>query len=300
MAHLLDGGDGNGDGDGNAKHRMNIDGAEIAVEKTEEEDEEEEKKKKKKKTEEEEQGVVGSDQDEVKNMLLEGKILHIAQEISPILIINSPPPPPPDDPPPVQGSSSMCISASESDACKNTNNGSSSQNHALTVDQHHAIKKEADRIATTATSACAHSAQVSSGVTIANALPSFSSSSSPDRILKASSHGVDHKKDKTNQHYDNNINNKSSAAITTSQMTVITTSPMTTKVAPPSEAEPVPSSSSISSSIGTNNYLLKCGRAMTDEQLETLRRQISVYSTICNQLVEMHKALMAQHAFLPS
>ena len=30
-----------GDGDGNAKHRMNIDGAEIAVEKTEEEDEEE-------------------------------------------------------------------------------------------------------------------------------------------------------------------------------------------------------------------------------------------------------------------
>ena len=33
--------DGNGDGDGNAKHRMNIDGAEIAVEKTEEEDEEE-------------------------------------------------------------------------------------------------------------------------------------------------------------------------------------------------------------------------------------------------------------------
>jgi hypothetical protein len=32
---------------------------------------------------------------------------------------------------------------------------------------------------------------------------------------------------------------------------------------------------------------------MTDEQLETLRRQISVYATICQQLVEMHKASLA-------
>lgn len=36
------------------------------------------------------------------------------------------------------------------------------------------------------------------------------------------------------------------------------------------------------------------GQVMTDEQLETLRRQISVYATICQQLVEMHKAIMAQ------
>ncbi|KAH7283673.1 hypothetical protein KP509_34G018700 [Ceratopteris richardii] len=36
------------------------------------------------------------------------------------------------------------------------------------------------------------------------------------------------------------------------------------------------------------------GQVMTDEQFETLRRQISVYATICQQLVEMHKAIMAQ------
>ncbi|KAG0582182.1 hypothetical protein KC19_3G040400 [Ceratodon purpureus] len=39
---------------------------------------------------------------------------------------------------------------------------------------------------------------------------------------------------------------------------------------------------------------------MTDEQLETLRRQISVYSTICQQLVEMHKASVPQQAALPA
>ncbi|CAN6481580.1 unnamed protein product [Victoria cruziana] len=33
---------------------------------------------------------------------------------------------------------------------------------------------------------------------------------------------------------------------------------------------------------------------MTDEQMEVLRRQISVYATICEQLVEMHKAVTAQ------
>ncbi|OVA04244.1 Homeobox domain [Macleaya cordata] len=33
---------------------------------------------------------------------------------------------------------------------------------------------------------------------------------------------------------------------------------------------------------------------MTDEQIELLRRQISVYATICEQLVEMHKAITAQ------
>eukprot|EP00250_Pteridium_aquilinum_P010562 c19476_g1_i1 orf=335-1387(+) len=36
------------------------------------------------------------------------------------------------------------------------------------------------------------------------------------------------------------------------------------------------------------------GQVMTDEQMETLRRQISVYATICQQLVEMHKAIVAQ------
>ena len=34
---------------------------------------------------------------------------------------------------------------------------------------------------------------------------------------------------------------------------------------------------------------------MTGEQIETLRRQIAVYSTICRQLVAMHQALTAQH-----
>lgn len=38
---------------------------------------------------------------------------------------------------------------------------------------------------------------------------------------------------------------------------------------------------------------------MTEEQLETLRRQISVYATICQQLVEMHKASVSQQASLP-
>lgn len=35
-------------------------------------------------------------------------------------------------------------------------------------------------------------------------------------------------------------------------------------------------------------------KVMTDEQLETLRKQIAVYATICEQLVEMHKTLSAQ------
>ncbi|KAJ4965605.1 hypothetical protein NE237_017454 [Protea cynaroides] len=35
-------------------------------------------------------------------------------------------------------------------------------------------------------------------------------------------------------------------------------------------------------------------QVMTDEQMELLRRQISVYATICEQLVEMHKAITAQ------
>lgn len=35
-------------------------------------------------------------------------------------------------------------------------------------------------------------------------------------------------------------------------------------------------------------------KVMTDEQLEILRTQIAVYATICEQLVEMHKAVTAQ------
>ncbi|GAB4848382.1 WUSCHEL- homeobox 8 [Ancistrocladus abbreviatus] len=35
-------------------------------------------------------------------------------------------------------------------------------------------------------------------------------------------------------------------------------------------------------------------KVMTDEQLEILRTQIAVYATICEQLVEMHKAFTAQ------
>lgn len=36
-------------------------------------------------------------------------------------------------------------------------------------------------------------------------------------------------------------------------------------------------------------------KVMTDDQLETLRKQIAVYATICEQLVEMHKTLSTQH-----
>ncbi|KAK8467295.1 hypothetical protein PHAVU_007G011600 [Phaseolus vulgaris] len=35
-------------------------------------------------------------------------------------------------------------------------------------------------------------------------------------------------------------------------------------------------------------------QVMTDEQLETLRKQIAVYGTICDQLIEMHRTLSAQ------
>ncbi|KAI5068345.1 hypothetical protein GOP47_0016690 [Adiantum capillus-veneris] len=55
-------------------------------------------------------------------------------------------------------------------------------------------------------------------------------------------------------------------------------------------AEP-PSSSNVYALFGP-----PLAQVMTDEQLETLRRQISVYATICQQLVEMHKATMAQQS----
>ena len=35
-------------------------------------------------------------------------------------------------------------------------------------------------------------------------------------------------------------------------------------------------------------------KVMTDDQLETLRHQIAVYTSICEQLVEMHKTLTVQ------
>ncbi|KAK3023408.1 hypothetical protein RJ639_042796 [Escallonia herrerae] len=36
-------------------------------------------------------------------------------------------------------------------------------------------------------------------------------------------------------------------------------------------------------------------KVMTDEQLEVLRKQIAVYGTICEQLVDLHKSLTSQH-----
>lgn len=45
---------------------------------------------------------------------------------------------------------------------------------------------------------------------------------------------------------------------------------------------------------GTGNGGVMFVKVMTDEQLETLRKQIAVYATICEQLVEMHKNLTAQ------
>lgn len=39
-------------------------------------------------------------------------------------------------------------------------------------------------------------------------------------------------------------------------------------------------------------------KVMTDEQIEVLRRQISIYATICEQLVVMHKAFISQQETL--
>ncbi|KAF9603721.1 hypothetical protein IFM89_037484 [Coptis chinensis] len=38
-------------------------------------------------------------------------------------------------------------------------------------------------------------------------------------------------------------------------------------------------------------------KVMTDEQMELLRKQISIYATICEQLVEMHKSITSQQDF---
>lgn len=48
---------------------------------------------------------------------------------------------------------------------------------------------------------------------------------------------------------------------------------------------------------GMDNFpysMLRNDQVMTESQLETLRRQICVYSTICSQLVEMHKVMSQQ------
>ncbi|KAK4490460.1 hypothetical protein RD792_001137 [Penstemon davidsonii] len=38
-------------------------------------------------------------------------------------------------------------------------------------------------------------------------------------------------------------------------------------------------------------------KVMTDEQMEVLRKQIAVYATICEQLVDLHKSLTSQNDF---
>ncbi|XP_010270477.1 PREDICTED: WUSCHEL-related homeobox 8-like [Nelumbo nucifera] len=42
------------------------------------------------------------------------------------------------------------------------------------------------------------------------------------------------------------------------------------------------------------NGVMMYVKVMTDEQMELLRKQISIYATICEELVEMHKAITAQ------
>ncbi|KAH9304170.1 hypothetical protein KI387_008574, partial [Taxus chinensis] len=56
-----------------------------------------------------------------------------------------------------------------------------------------------------------------------------------------------------------------------------------------------------SSAMAKPELLVLQKQVMTDEQIETLQKQIRAYSTICSQLVDMHKALSQQHASsLPS
>lgn len=48
----------------------------------------------------------------------------------------------------------------------------------------------------------------------------------------------------------------------------------------------------------TNNNTNNNGmfvKVMTDEQMEVLRKQIAVYATICEQLVDLHKSLTSHH-----
>lgn len=56
----------------------------------------------------------------------------------------------------------------------------------------------------------------------------------------------------------------------------------------------MPSVTQRSAMANPNFVALHNNQVMTDEQMETLRRQICVYSTICSQLVEMHRAMSQQ------
>ncbi|KAL1820297.1 hypothetical protein ACET3Z_015166 [Daucus carota] len=54
----------------------------------------------------------------------------------------------------------------------------------------------------------------------------------------------------------------------------------------------------INNNINTNSNNGGAGmfvKVMTDEQMEVLRKQIAVYATICQQLVDLHKSLTNQH-----
>ncbi|MCI31780.1 WUSCHEL-related homeobox 13-like, partial [Trifolium medium] len=42
-----------------------------------------------------------------------------------------------------------------------------------------------------------------------------------------------------------------------------------------------------------NVEMMYVKNVMTDEQIETLRKQIAAYGTICEQLVQMHKTLFS-------
>lgn len=45
----------------------------------------------------------------------------------------------------------------------------------------------------------------------------------------------------------------------------------------------------------TNNTAGMFVKVMTDEQMEVLRKQIAIYATICEQLVDLHKSLTSHH-----
>ncbi|KAI4334788.1 hypothetical protein L6164_013498 [Bauhinia variegata] len=49
-----------------------------------------------------------------------------------------------------------------------------------------------------------------------------------------------------------------------------------------------------SGNVNGNCAGMMCVKVMTDEQLETLRKQIAVYGVICEQLVDLHKQFVAQ------
>ncbi|KAD7117724.1 hypothetical protein R6Q59_013760 [Mikania micrantha] len=46
---------------------------------------------------------------------------------------------------------------------------------------------------------------------------------------------------------------------------------------------------------GNNNNGAMFVKVMTDDQMEVLRKQIAIYATICEQLVDLHKSLTSHH-----